>query len=130
MEGHPRTPLRGRDEEVATLRRRLHQVREGTGRVILVDGSPGLGKTRLVRECAALATEMSFQVGLGSAEPGRSVDELHPLFDALFEGNSPLADRRALSDFHASPEFLFWLLQDIQAIIEEAASREPAPISS
>jgi DNA-binding CsgD family transcriptional regulator len=123
--GHQRTPLRGRDEEVATIRRRLDEVRSGTGSVIVIEGSPGLGKTRLVDECASLATAMSFSVGLGSAEPGRAVDELHSLFDALFEGHPPLADRRTLNDFHASPEFLFWLLQDIQAIIEEAALTSP-----
>jgi DNA-binding CsgD family transcriptional regulator/tetratricopeptide (TPR) repeat protein len=100
-------------------------VRSGTGAVIVIEGSPGLGKTRLVEECASLATAMSFSVGVGSAEPGRVVSELHALFDALFEGNPPLADRRSLNDFHASPEFLFWLLQDIQAIIEDAALTSP-----
>jgi DNA-binding CsgD family transcriptional regulator len=125
MQAYPRTPLRGREQETATVRRCLEQVRSGTGGVIVIEGSPGLGKTRLLEECNAIATGMSFRTGLGSAEPGRSADELGPLFDALFEGHLPLADRRALSDLHASPEFLFWLLQDVQSIIEEAALGSP-----
>jgi DNA-binding CsgD family transcriptional regulator len=36
-----------------------------------------------------------------------------------------LADRRALGDSHASPEFLFWLIQDLQSVIEEAALKSP-----
>ena len=68
---------------------------------------------------------MRFQVGRGANEPGRSVDELHALFDALFGGHPPLADRQAMSDLHALPEFLFWLLQEVQAVIEEVALRAP-----
>jgi DNA-binding CsgD family transcriptional regulator len=129
MQGHLRTPLRGREEEIATIRRFLNRVRNGTGGAIVIEGSPGLGKTRILEECTALAAGMSFRVGLGSAEPGRSADELGPLLDALFEGHPPLAERRALSDLHASPEFLFWLLQDVQAIIEESALGSPLLIS-
>ncbi|MGD0312899.1 MAG: LuxR C-terminal-related transcriptional regulator [Acidimicrobiales bacterium] len=125
MEGHSRSPLRGREEEIATIRRCLTSVCAGAGGVIVIEGSPGLGKTRLLEECAALANGMSFRIGLGAAESGRSGDELGALFDALFEGHPPLADRRSLSDLHASPEFLFWLLQDVEAIIEESALVSP-----
>ena len=125
MKGQPRSPLRGRNQEVDAVRRRLEETRAGTGSVIVIEGSPGLGKTRLVAECAAVARGMSFQVGRGTTERGRSVDELHALFDALFDGHPPLADRQAMSDLHALPEFLFWLLQEVQAVIEEMAFRAP-----
>ena len=125
MLGPARTPLRGRAQEVDIVRRRFDESRAGAGSVILIEGSPGLGKTRLVEECARVARGMSFQVGRGTTEPGRSVDELHALFDALFDGHPPLADRQAMSDLHALPEFLFWLLQEVQAVIEEVALRAP-----
>ncbi len=125
MVGPARPPLRGRHQEVDAIRRRLEETRAGAGGVIVIEGSPGLGKTRLVEECAAVATGMSFQVGRGTTEPGRAVDELHALFDALFDGQPPLADRQAMSDLHALPEFLFWLLQEVQAVIEEVALRAP-----
>jgi predicted ATPase len=44
-----RTQLVGRDEELELLRRRWHQARTGKGRVVLVVGEPGIGKSRLVR---------------------------------------------------------------------------------
>ena len=127
MDAPFRPPLRGREQELAVIRRKLSQVRAGTGCVVVVEGSAGLGKTRLLDECVSMAGELSFRVGRGAAEPGRVI-ELGALFDALFEGDPPLADRRALNDVHASSEFLFWLLQDVQSLIEEAALKNPVLI--
>jgi DNA-binding CsgD family transcriptional regulator len=118
-------PLRGRGGELATVGARLDEVRSGVGSVIIIEGRAGLGKTRLLDACASMAAERSFRVGRGVTEPHRQVVELDALFDALFEGDSPLVARGALSDDHASPEQRFWLLQDIQALIEEAALRDP-----
>lgn len=127
MDAPFRPPLRGREQELAVIRRKLSQVRAGTGCVVVVEGSAGLGKTRLLDECVSMAVELSFRVGRGAAEPGRVI-KLGALFDALFEGDPPLADRRALNDVHASPKFLFWLLQDVQSLIEEAALKNPVLI--
>jgi class 3 adenylate cyclase len=41
------TPLVGRDEEVELLVRRWQQAKTGDGRVVLVSGEPGIGKSRL-----------------------------------------------------------------------------------
>src|SRR6266851_2872683 len=41
------TPLVGRDEELDLLLRRWEQTQSGEGRVVLVSGEPGLGKSRL-----------------------------------------------------------------------------------
>jgi DNA-binding CsgD family transcriptional regulator len=106
----------------------LDEVQSGVGAVILVEGRAGLGKTRLLDACASLATERSFRVGQGGVEPGLGpVDNvgLSALYGALFDGEKPLVARDALSDLHASPEQRFWLLQDIQALIEEAAFKGP-----
>jgi DNA-binding CsgD family transcriptional regulator len=120
--GHP---LRGRAAEVAAIGARLDEVRSGVGSVIIVEGRAGLGKTRLLEACAAMAAERSFRVGRGVAEPHRRAAGLDVLFDALFSGEDPLLAPNTLSDLHASPEQGFWLLQDIQALIEEAALRGP-----
>jgi DNA-binding CsgD family transcriptional regulator len=114
-------PLRGRDAELARVAHRLDEVASGVGAVVVVEGRAGLGKTRLLEECAALAERMSFRVGRGMAEPGRSVVELEALLNALFGGDDPLLARTSLQSLQASSEQTFWLLQDIQALIEEAA---------
>src|SRR6516164_6079162 len=41
------TPLVGRDEEVELLIRRWRQAKTGEGRVVLLSGEPGIGKSRL-----------------------------------------------------------------------------------
>src|SRR5438270_4306667 len=42
------TPLVGRDEEVELLLRRWRQAKTGGGRVVLIFGEPGIGKSRLI----------------------------------------------------------------------------------
>jgi class 3 adenylate cyclase len=49
-------PLIGREEELALLLRRWDQVRNGEGRVVLLSGEPGIGKSRLI---AALEQSLS-----------------------------------------------------------------------
>jgi len=44
------TPLVGRARELAQLRAGLAQLAEGRGGTVLVEGEPGIGKTRLLRE--------------------------------------------------------------------------------
>jgi class 3 adenylate cyclase/tetratricopeptide (TPR) repeat protein len=44
-----RTPLVGREEELALLQRRWQQAKGGEGCVVLVSGEPGIGKSRLVQ---------------------------------------------------------------------------------
>src|SRR6201981_2113109 len=41
------TPLVGRDEEIELLQRRWEQAKSGEGRVVLISGEPGIGKSRL-----------------------------------------------------------------------------------
>jgi class 3 adenylate cyclase/predicted ATPase len=49
------TPLVGRDEEVELLFRRWQQAKTGEGRVMLISGEPGIGKSRLT---AALSEQI------------------------------------------------------------------------
>ena len=46
----PTTPLIGRDEELELLMRRWRQAAKGDGRVVLLSGEPGIGKSRLTVE--------------------------------------------------------------------------------
>src|SRR5579863_2250967 len=53
-----RTPLIGRQEEMDLLLRRWQQIKDGEGRVVLLAGEPGIGKSRLT---AALEDELKDQ---------------------------------------------------------------------
>jgi class 3 adenylate cyclase/tetratricopeptide (TPR) repeat protein len=43
------TPLVGREEEIELLMRRWEQAKQGEGRVVLVSGEPGIGKSRIAQ---------------------------------------------------------------------------------
>jgi class 3 adenylate cyclase len=58
LRSHELTPLVGREEELELLLRRWRQVKKGEGRVVLLSGEPGIGKSRLVTAFAEqIATE-------------------------------------------------------------------------
>lgn len=63
-----REALVGRDEELAFLRDRLGRARSGAGRLVLVCGPAGIGKTRLVEELVADGTEVAW--GAAVDDPG------------------------------------------------------------
>jgi DNA-binding CsgD family transcriptional regulator len=121
--------VRGRDPELASIGVQLDRVRVGAGAVVLVEGDPGIGKTRLLAEAARIARRLGFRVGTGAAEPGTGVVELAPLMTALFDGSQPLLERAGLRELHALPEQRYWLLQDLQAMLERSALAGPLLIS-
>jgi len=84
-----------------------------------------MGKSRLLGEVASMARRLSIRVGCGVADPGDTVVQLSVLMEALFEGPSPILERTALGDAHASPEQRYWLLQDLEAMLEGAALKGP-----
>ena len=88
--------LHGRDPELAVLREALGSVRFGVGVVVVIEGTPGIGKSRLLAEAMRMAGRMSVRVGLGEADPSEAVVELAPLLRALFDGAAPLLERSAL----------------------------------
>ncbi len=49
LHGRDLTPLVGRDEELALLQRRWQQAKAGEGRVVVLIGEPGIGKSRLAQ---------------------------------------------------------------------------------
>jgi hypothetical protein len=103
----------------------LERVRAGVGGVAIIEGAAGLGKTRLLAEARATARTLSFRTGLGAAEPGHSPVGLAVLMEALFGGAESLIERTALGSRDRSREEPFWLLQDVQTLMERAALRQP-----
>jgi DNA-binding CsgD family transcriptional regulator len=118
------SPIRGRDEQLEMITGFLDRVRAGVGGVAIIEGAAGLGKTRLLAAARATARTLSFRTGLGTAEPGHS-PELAVLMEALFGGAESLIERNALGSRDGSREEPFWLLQDVQTLMERAALRQP-----
>jgi DNA-binding CsgD family transcriptional regulator len=58
----------GRGQELATLRAGLEAVRRGEGAVVWVEGEPGIGKSSLVAEALAAASDSGWGIGWGIAD--------------------------------------------------------------
>ena len=117
--------IRGRDPELAVLEESLQRLRAGVGAVVLIEGAAGMGKSRLLSEGVKMARRLSVPVGIGGAEPTGSMAELALLLGALFDGPRSLLDRGALSRLRSEPEQRYWLLQDLQSLLERAAMAGP-----
>jgi DNA-binding SARP family transcriptional activator len=70
--------LVGRDDQLAALDGVLAGARGGRGRVVLVAGEPGIGKTRLVEEAARRAAAAGMQVAWGRCHEGDGAPALWP----------------------------------------------------
>src|SRR5215831_5020577 len=70
--------LVGRDDQLAALDGVLVGARGGRGRVVLVAGEPGIGKTRLAEEAARRAAAAGMQVAWGRCHEGDGAPALWP----------------------------------------------------
>ncbi|MCU1664373.1 MAG: hypothetical protein JWR58_4438 [Pseudonocardia sp.] len=122
------TALHGRDPELAVLREALSRLRFGVGVVVVIEGTPGMGKSRLLAEAMRMAGRMSVRAGLGEADPSEAAVELAPLLRALFDGAAPLLERSALPVVHSGPEQRYWLVQDLESLLEGAAAVAPVVV--
>jgi predicted ATPase len=119
------TALRGRDFELDAFGEHLAGAVAGQGSIVLLEGRPGYGKSRLLDEAARMARRLTMRVGVAAADPGDNVIPQRALMRALFEGSTPVLDRAALPDLSASPDQLYWLLHELEAMLETAALTTP-----
>jgi len=129
MSTSPAREFHGRDAELALIRAELERLSDGAEAVVVVEGAAGMGKSRLLAEVAAIARSLGIRVGRSAADPSETVVELATLLAALFDGTEPLLDPAELTTLHAQPEQRFWLLRDLQQLLERAALESPLLIS-
>ena len=103
--GQALTPFIGRDVERASLRRLVDDALAGDGRLALVAGEPGIGKTRLVSEIGREAKARGMQVLTGHCVEMSGAPPYLPyvqmIEQAIYNPRSPLALREALGDVAA-----------------------------
>lgn len=97
--------------------------------MVVVEGAAGVGKSRLLAEVASVARKLGIRVGTSAADPGETMVELAALLATLFDGAEPLLDAGDLTGFRAQSDQRFWLLRDLQQLLERAALDSPLLIS-
>jgi DNA-binding CsgD family transcriptional regulator len=75
--------LVGREGELVVLTSALDAVRGGEGRVLMLGGEPGIGKTRLVTELTRLAGEREIPTLVGRTLQEETAPALWPWWEAL-----------------------------------------------
>ncbi|MDX6522611.1 MAG: hypothetical protein QOI17_124, partial [Gaiellales bacterium] len=117
--------IRGRDGELSLLAQRIAGARAGTGGVVVAEGPPGIGKSRLLAEAVSLAAAAGLRVAWGEADEADQVAPLWSLLGALHFGSPPLLSPQRLLALDPRPDQRYWLLQELEALLEEAALRQP-----
>jgi transcriptional regulator with AAA-type ATPase domain len=82
------TQLIGRDEELDLLMQRWQQARDGEGRVVLVSGEPGIGKSRLAE---AFRQSLEGQPHIRLRYSARHITKTVPFSPLLRSSNGPPA---------------------------------------
>jgi DNA-binding NarL/FixJ family response regulator len=117
----PRRAVRGREQEIAALREVVDGVRGGRSRCVLVEGAPGVGKSRLLAYVDELAQRSGFDVVWVRAD---ELDQYAPLaaLHSAVQGCTA-AGRAALTD-----DQRLRLLDDIADALEERAQHAPVAV--
>jgi DNA-binding CsgD family transcriptional regulator len=121
-------PLRGRDGERAILRGHVHRLTAGAGGVVVVEGTAGSGKSRLIAEAVTHGRDGGALVLSGAGEPASLGVPLGLLLDTLTGTGKPPVDIDLLRRAADRGESVFWLIQEIYEGLERAALTVPVMI--
>jgi DNA-binding winged helix-turn-helix (wHTH) protein/predicted ATPase len=83
LRGSALTPFVGRDEELEQILRRWEQAKRGGGRVVLLTGEPGIGKSRLTRALDERLADESHTRMICHCSPHGRDSALHPVIGNL-----------------------------------------------
>ncbi|MDK1491884.1 AAA family ATPase [Sinorhizobium sp. 7-81] len=83
LHGASLTPLVGREHEIGLLLKRWEAVKEGEGRVVLLAGEPGIGKSRLVRALRRRLEGEPHTTVSHYCSPYHQTSPLHPVIRLL-----------------------------------------------
>ncbi|MEW2512718.1 AAA family ATPase [Streptomyces sp. NPDC046870] len=114
--------LRGRDREITAVGEALNAVRGGRGACVVVEGAPGVGKSRLLAELDGMARRSGFDVVSVRADELDQYAAGAALQSALqsCDGSEPTAT--------AADDQRLWLLDSITDALEERAQRAPVAV--
>ena len=124
----PTPPIRGRAGELKMIEALIGAVVQGRGGVLVIEGPPGIGKSRLLTEVLALAEKAGVRALFGEAFEYQQSVPFFSLFMATLRADPPVGDAGALRRLGGSADFRYWVVRDLQAAIQTAASQTPVAI--
>ncbi|MBP1822157.1 DNA-binding CsgD family transcriptional regulator [Mycobacterium sp. OAE908] len=124
----PSMPIRGRAPEIDVIKSLISSLHQGCGGVLVVEGSPGIGKTRLMAEAKVIAEAAGMRVLVGQAFEYQQTVPFFALFTATVYADPPVGDPDALRRLGNSPDLHYWVVHDLRTAIRAAAGNTPMVI--
>src|SRR5262245_44698929 len=121
-------PIRGRADELNTIGALVTAVAQGRGGVLVIEGPPGIGKSRLLTEVLALADKRGLRTLFGEAFEYQQTVPFFSLFMATLRADPPVGDVEALRRLGGSADLRYWVVHDLADAIHAAAAETPLAI--
>ncbi|OBB68022.1 LuxR family transcriptional regulator [Mycobacterium sp. 852014-50255_SCH5639931] len=121
-------PIRGRAGELKVIGALIEAVAQGRGGVLVIEGPPGIGKSRLLTEVLALAENAGVRALFGEAFEYQQTVPFFSLFMATLRADPPVGDAEALRRLGGSADLRYWVVHDLADAIYSAAAETPLAI--
>ncbi|OBG62591.1 MULTISPECIES: LuxR family transcriptional regulator [unclassified Mycobacterium] len=121
-------PIRGRADELKKIGALVTAVAQGRGGVLVIEGPPGIGKSRLLTEVLVLAEKWGVRALFGEAFEYQQTVPFFSLFMATLNADPPVGDAEALRQLGGSADLRYWVVHDLADAINAAAARTPLAI--
>ncbi len=121
-------PIRGRAGELQVIGASVRALARGRGGVLVIEGPPGIGKSRLLTEVLALADKAGVRTLFGEAFEYQQAVPFFSLFMATLRADPPVGDADALRRLGGSADLSYWVVHDLADAIDAAAAQTPLAI--
>src|ERR1700757_375879 len=121
-------PIRGRAGELKVIGALVTALAQGRGGVLVIEGPPGIGKSRLLTEVMALADKSGVRTLFGEAFEYQQTVPFFALFTATLRADPPVGDADALRRLGGSADLHYWVVHDLADAIHAAAAETPLAI--
>ncbi|WP_242657643.1 helix-turn-helix transcriptional regulator [Mycobacterium intracellulare] len=101
---------------------------QGRGGVLVIEGPPGIGKSRLLTEVLVLADKCGARTLFGEAFEYQQTVPFFSLFMATLNADPPVGDAEALRQLGGSADLRYWVVHDLADAIHAAAAQTPVVI--
>src|ERR1700749_4363400 len=121
-------PIRGRAAELRVIGAVVAALLQGHGGVLVIEGPPGIGKSRLLTEVMALTDKGGVRTSFGEAFEYQQTVPFFSLFMATLGADPPIGDADSLRRLGGSADLRYWVVHDLANAIVAAAAETPLAI--